>query len=280
MDGLPSELYLTCMNRLGLPYLLFDADEILIFANEPAFKTVPALREARIDGLPSSSTVHSSALFRYAAFDMLDLSSATFQRDGKQPSFSLATVFAERVHAPAAAAGSGSGTGTYPEMDVDRDDHPTQATECHPYMRLVDDIEHLWRKANISNFSGPNERSYYYSMLLFDTIFQKGPPTIRALPPASSVEALERPPLHRTISDPPAVPQDVEGLTQATTEMDAQAEFSLDFYKSAVESMPEILFTSAKDGIITFLNPQWYTYTGWPQGEATRELWANVYVYF
>ena len=268
MAAVDNELYL--LNRMGLAYLLFDAEEALVFANDAAYRTVPALISADGGEQPNSGPLRSDQIFRFAAFDTFDLSASKLKRDGNEPCFSLATLFAERVYT------SFEGTLEVQQMLVDQENEHKQAFECQPSMQLQGDTQDLWRKATISNFCGPNERSFFYSILLCAPEIQKTVPALRPPAVASSTDILERPPLNRTISDTPVLPTMLDDLLHGVTDNEPQDDLPLHFYKSAVESMPQILFTSQKDGLVSYLNPQWYSYTGWPIGEATRELWADV----
>jgi PAS domain-containing protein len=94
---------------------------------------------------------------------------------------------------------------------------------------------------------------------------------------------LSRPPIQRKISEPLQVPGTLPGLVEKVTVKEDVAEelengFTKDFYKSAVENMPQIMFCTDKQGVVTYLNPQWYRYTGWPIYGGSPELWADVCV--
>lgn len=124
---------------------------------------------------------------------------------------------------------------------------------------------------------------HYYAVLLFqpveyeisDIVPCDDVSSIRSLANTNAAAAAVRPVLNRMPSDPPIIPPDVEGLTQKVEE--AIPAIPPEFYKAAVECMPQILFTSGRDGIISYLNPQWYSYTGWDMKTPSREMWADVF---
>lgn len=200
-----------------------------------------------------------------------------------------------------AAAGDGIGPPRVPQSRLTRTRTSTDGwiglkrEQCQPFLRLCGSDGKTWWRSNLSCIPVPAQPTeFYYAVLLFQPVIHEiveitpcdDVSSIRSLASATTpaagaataatVMASTRPPFNRMPSDPPIIPTDVNVLLERIEE-DRPATIPLEFYKAAVECMPQILFTSGRDGIVSYLNPQWYSYTGWDMKTPSREMWADVF---
>ena len=249
-EQLPAELSGLVLARLGLPLLVFDSDETLVFFNSAATRAIPACRPSSTAS--STHSLHARDVFESSANDALDFATAGMLSTAPVSGFSLDRLVAD--HADRTSLSNSTGTSAF-SMDTSDDvmqegwgEDQQQGAECRACLKAANDS--TWWQASISSFFGSNDRSHYFCVLLMQAI--RAPMLHQITPPEalSHGTSLERPPLRRNISDTVIGPETIDDCVDDST---LAAAIDPEFYKTAVESMSEILFISATSGIVTYL---------------------------
>lgn len=295
-NDIPSELATSCLARLGLPLLIFDSGEVLIHCNIAASRTIPACRNSSVD-TGGETSLHAKDLFSHSAIDTFDFATAGIISTAPVSAFSLARLVADHATKDATTGEEEDSLDSagFPKSTGWGDDS-LQGAECQAYLNIKSGREGrkaYWWQASISSFFGADERSHYFSVTLIQEIATPVARPIIPPEPNSQPSSLERPPLTRRASE-----KDAQAVTldDVVPESGEASSLDMDFYKTAVESMSEILFVSAVSGVVTYLkyastscrsprliksghrSNQWYKYVGWdPDDPDNRNRWAEVF---
>lgn len=202
---------------------------------------------------------HAKDVFSNAAIDLFDFATAKIISTAPVSAFSLGRLVGEhagKVDASSQRAPSttfSAHSAEEPEMSQQWGDDPQQGAECQAYLKIAQDVDRTrWWQASISSFFADNERSHYFCVLLIQPV--ETPSTQRLIPPekGSHGSHLERPPLPRRESENAAIQGPVT-LDDCVDDSTLALKMETDFYRTAVESMSEILFVSAVTGVVTYL---------------------------
>lgn len=281
-ESLSLELHKTCLEQLGVPYMLFEmATERLAYANRAARSKLPTIAfPTSFDSIHKSMNALPTAaeVFDRWALDTLDFGTARFARDKQRHmlrDLHLQSRERRHKHHPSSRvqcndttspslekSESSGGLALDPDGETEAGHRTSESDEdfvAKPYLLLRHGAQDAaWWQAQVSLLTPPRHEGdprasneHYYVVLLLFAV--KAPVVTQLVPPEAVTDTSEltRPALIRKTTDPPPqVPDNIDGLVSELVEAQGPG-LSPEFYKSAIECMPQIMFTSAKDGTIS-----------------------------